>query len=264
MHWLANNRARSEAMASYLVRTRFDYDEHRVDVLARDQLHRELDEEVMRNYSPQKPDGTIDCPLYTKLPTEVRHHIFSFLVKVPESIHLHPVKGNSKLGFRLSRCGEQSIDLRTGKCRCERGLSYIHPPPAPPAFLDTELLLLSKTIRREALDLIFSRNHFTFTTMRDLTLFTERFESSAAMLQHVRIFERCTDGCHGSHRNKQVHKARALIGDLQNLTLHLYLDHYSVFGKSLPPRTALSFLTSCRRTICRWIPRTTSSTAVSS
>ena len=221
--------SRTEAFANYLMRSGFDYDDYKIETMVNDQLQRELDDAVMRDYQPL-PSGIADCPLYTILPAEIRYQIFSHLVVVPESIHLHPVKGNARLGFRLSRCPESSLDFESGKCNCQRGLSLGHASITAPEFLDTELLLLSKTIRREALDLIFSRNQFTFTSLRDLTHFTEHFESSASKLQHIRIFERCTDGCHGVWMNKVVQEARARIGHLQTLTMHLYLDHFSVYG----------------------------------
>lgn len=221
---------RTEAFANYLVRSNFDYEEFKVETLVNNQLQRELDDAVMREYMPA-PDGIDESPLYTILPPEVRLHIFSFLVVVPESIHLHPVKGNARLGFRLSRCSESLMDFSSGKCNCQRGLMLRQPNVTPPPFLDTELLLISRTVRREALDLIFSQNRFTFTSLRDLTHFTEHFGSSASKLQHVRVMERCTDGCHGSWMNKTISDARARIGDLQTLTLHLYLDHFSIYGK---------------------------------
>lgn len=221
---------RHEAFANYLVRSGFDFTGYKLNHLASAQLQRELEESIVRDATPPQ-DGTAESPLYTKLPAEIRLQIFSYLIVVPESIHLHPVKGNARLGFRLSRCGDGLMNFDTGHCGCQDGLIYGQPPANPPAFLDSELLLVSKTVRREALDLIFSRNHFTFTGLRDLSHFTEHFGRSAAKFQHIQVLERCSDGWHNSWQAKAYSEARAKIGHLQSLTLHLLLDHFSHYGK---------------------------------
>jgi hypothetical protein len=210
-----------------------DLDEIKIEKAAADQLFSELNNDILRA-EDAKTDGIQDSPLYTKLPTEIRLHIFSYLVTCEDNIHLHPVKGNTKLGFRLSRCERDGmLNMETGSCNCERGYNFRGQNNAPPAYLDTELMLVSRTVRREALDLLFTTNHFTFTSLRDLNSFTECFGRTAPKLQHIKILERCSDGCHMSFHINQVADTRKKIGHLQSLELHLYLEHFSLFGKSI-------------------------------
>ncbi|ETN37796.1 uncharacterized protein HMPREF1541_07419 [Cyphellophora europaea CBS 101466] len=226
--------AKTEAYACHLVRAGFDFDEFKIDRLVSDQLQRELKESLVRDAQPAI-DGIGNCPLYTKLPTEVRQHIFRYLVEAPESIHLHPVKGNVKLGFRLSRCGDAMLNMDSGHCNCERGFSFrVQAADNPPPFLQTELLLLSRMIRREALDLIFTKNRFTFTSLRDLNYFAESFSKSAAKLQHIQILERCSDGCHSPWMNRSIIETRKKLGHLQSLELLLYLDQFTVYESPYP------------------------------
>ncbi|KPI40882.1 uncharacterized protein AB675_10875 [Cyphellophora attinorum] len=178
---------------------------HKFDILASNQLQRELDQSLVQHSPAQaEPNNTASSPLYTKLPTELRQQVFSYLVTVPETVHIHPVNNNPRLGFRLFRCADDNAtDLRKGMCRCEGigRLSLSAAPPSPPAFLDTNLLLLSHTIRREALDLIFSRNRFAFTSLRDLYYFATKFTL----------------------------EARAIVGELRTLELFVYLDDLSKY-----------------------------------
>ena len=102
--------------------------------LASKQLQRELEQQVKLENA--KPDGVLQSLLYTKLPPEVRHHVYSYLCVVPESIHIYPVKGNSDQGFRLSRCGESRLNDECGWCNCDT------PGQTPPAFFETQLLLV--------------------------------------------------------------------------------------------------------------------------
>jgi hypothetical protein len=110
------------------------------EMLANEQLQRELTEYVERDEAAKYVDGVTNSPLFQKLPMEIRTHIWSYLVVVPESIHIYPVKQNVKQGFRLSRCGEAAINLNNGWCNCSGdGLSA---NATPPVYLDTELLLV--------------------------------------------------------------------------------------------------------------------------
>jgi hypothetical protein len=112
----------------------------KLEMLANEQLQRELTENVEREEAAKYVDGVTNSPLFQKLPMEIRTHIWSYLVVVPESIHIYPVKQNVKQGFRLSRCGEAAINLNNGWCNCSGdGLSA---NATPPVYLDTELLLV--------------------------------------------------------------------------------------------------------------------------
>jgi hypothetical protein len=104
------------------------------------QLQRELDETVKREADENYVDGINKSLLFQMIPTEIRHHIWSYLVVVPENIHIYTVKSNVKQGFRLSRCGDAYLSLKNGWCDCS-GVS-LRPNPTQPAFLDTELLLV--------------------------------------------------------------------------------------------------------------------------
>ena len=190
------------------------------------QLHQELQHHVDVECKDVLHEGVKDCPLYTMLPSEIRHHIFSYLVCVPECIHIFPVKGNPRLGFRLSRCEDSILNLDSGTCNCESGFS---PPANPPAYLDTALMLVSKTVRREALDLIFLKNTFTFTSMRDLANFTESFTACASKMQSIRLYARLSDHYLSCYAANNAAKARSRLSNLQRLELNCYLDDLSYY-----------------------------------
>ena len=122
----------------------------KLEYFANEQLQRELDQHLAQEADAKYIDGVRDSSLFQSLPLEVRQHIWSYLVVVPESIHVYPVKRNIKQGFRLSRCGDTCINLTNGWCDCNSDVY-----PNPPAYLDTELLLV--------------REHFT--TFRTLHYF---------------------------------------------------------------------------------------------
>lgn len=112
----------------------------KLDYLAAQQLQRELNDSVQSEACSNYIDGVQESLLFQKLPPEIRQHIWSYLVVVPESIHVYPVKRNVKQGFRLSRCGDACMNLTNGWCECNNdGLIQ---NPTPPAYLDTELLLV--------------------------------------------------------------------------------------------------------------------------
>ena len=114
----------------------------KLDYFASQQLQAELNESIQLEESKNYVDGVTDSLLFQKLPAEIRHYIWSYLVVVPESIHVFPVKRNVKQGFRLSRCGDACMNLTNGWCECNSdGLIQ---NPNPPAYLDTELLLVSQ------------------------------------------------------------------------------------------------------------------------
>ena len=113
-----------------------------LDDLAEEQLRRELNDAVELEVSKKYVDGVKSSSLYQKLPQEIRQLIWSFVVVVPESIHVFPVKGNTRHGFRLSRCGDAYVNLANGWCECDSDRPFANPNLNPPAYLDTELLLV--------------------------------------------------------------------------------------------------------------------------
>lgn len=92
-------------------------------------------------------------------------------------------------------------------------------------------------MRREALDLIFTTNHFTFTSLSDLNSFVDTFSRTAPKLQHVQILERCSDGYHSNWSTSRLAETRRKLGLLQTLKLHICLDDLGDYGtySSTPP-----------------------------
>lgn len=104
---------------------------------------------------------------------------------------------------------------------------------------------MSKTVRREVLDVLFLQNHFTFTSLRDLEYFTENFAKCAAKLQNIRLLARLSDSQAASWATDGVSKARRYkpcyiqlpfsanscrrLGHLQSLTLYAYLDGFNSY-----------------------------------
>ena len=113
----------------------------RTDVLAGQQLQSELNAFIRLEAEKNYVDGANDSLLFQMLPVEVRQNIWSYLVVVPESVHVFPVKRNVRQGFRLSRCGDDSMNLRNGWCECNS--DGITQNATPPSYLDTEMLLVS-------------------------------------------------------------------------------------------------------------------------
>jgi hypothetical protein len=109
-----------------------------LDLLANRQLERGLNKSVQRE---AEADGVNQLLLLQYLPLEVRQHIWSYLVVVPERIRIYSVKGSFKQGFRLGQCGDARTNLTSGRCVCNSG--GLPTTPNSPAYLDTELLLVS-------------------------------------------------------------------------------------------------------------------------
>jgi len=72
------------------------------------QLHGELQQYLSHNNIPEK-SGVDQSLLYERLPAEIRHEIYSYVVVAPQSIHIFPPKGNERLGYRLSLCEESTM-----------------------------------------------------------------------------------------------------------------------------------------------------------
>ena len=87
---------------------------------------------------------------------------------------------------------------------------------------------MSKTVRREALDLLFMHNQFTFTSLYDLTSFSDQFSQTVAKIQNLRVVCRLSDANTLWARHGLIN-ARQRIGGLQKLTLRCYLDGYKYY-----------------------------------
>ena len=118
-------------------------------IQAADDLHQEdlLDERLSKQLhhelfaTMRKPDGVENSPLYYSLPPEIRAEIFSYLMVVPDQIHVFAPHDNDQHGYRLSLCGNDAVDLDYGRCRCANGSSFSNTVQTPD-FLDTALLLV--------------------------------------------------------------------------------------------------------------------------
>lgn len=91
--------------------------------------------------------------------------------------------------------------------RLPRRAGYIENGPLNTA----DPVKVSKSVRREVLDVLFMRNHFTFTSLRDVMNFSSMFRTSASKLQHVRIYDRADDYACSDLRSKQIEKARRYV-----------------------------------------------------
>ena len=205
------------------------------DLRAQAQLHKELSfysqQEVLTAHHQTHPDGVLRSPLYG-LPAEVRRLIFSHVVVHDKAIHIFNPFDNAQHGFRLAICGEESIKPDHGRCVCDNGGRYrsaLTNPPAPPAFLDHALLLVSATVRREVADLLFSLNTFVFTDMSDICAFTRSFTTSAARIQNIALYDRCDDWEVHSYRRNEVRAARRALPSLQRLKVTLYISDWTMY-----------------------------------
>ena len=129
-------RAMSDQHQEILIRAADDL--HREDLLS-EQLSKQLHNELFATM--RKPEGTENSPMYYKLPAEIRAEIFSYLVVVPDQIHVFAPHDNDQHGYRLSLCGENAVDQDYGRCRCENGRPFPNTHHTP-EFLDTALLLV--------------------------------------------------------------------------------------------------------------------------
>lgn len=186
------------------------------------QLEAELQAEIHRDHK----NGTENSMLYQKLPPEIRAQIFSHVVTANKSVHIFPPKGNESHGYRLSLCDETSYDFDLGHCRCDdsraRGNVTSH-------FFDNAIFLVSRSVRREALDTFFLINKFTFTCLYELVRFTSSFKASSSKIQHIRIFERVDDYPNSDFRVKGIQKARQRLRALKHLELYVFLSTWSAY-----------------------------------
>lgn len=196
--------------------------EVRVQQAVDQQLEAELQAEIYRDHR----DGTENSVLFQMLPAEIRSHIFSYVVAVEQSVHVFPPKGNESHGFRLSLCDESSYDLESGCCRCDG----IRPNQSVrPEFFNNAIFLVSRSVRRQALDAFFMTNKFTFTCLYELVRFTSMFSRSSSRIQKLRIFERVDDYPASEYRLEGIQNARRRLKGLKHLDLHLFIASWSAY-----------------------------------
>lgn len=196
-------------------------------------LNRNLSIEI-RSHLASKHNANVDslaeCPLYTILPPELRQRIFSFVIPLASSIHVSKIidPTNYKpynlrdLGFRFWLCRTIDLDWSRGVCKCSHdrwSLSTTYRPDT----IDNTLFLISRVIRREALDLFFTHNTFTFLSLQNLQDFTYNFRTSSSKIQSVRLFHHTNDHKSGMEY-KDLPSSRARLSSLKKLDLHLYLS----------------------------------------
>lgn len=192
-------------------------------------LDRQLDAELQNYIYQDHKDGTAESLMYQKLPPEIRSQIYSHVVAVDQSVHVFPPKGNEKHGFRLSLCEESSYDFELGNCRCDENRIG---RTTQPEFFHNALFLVSRTVRREALDAFFMTNKFTFTCLYELLKFTTMFTASCSKIQHLRIFERVDDYPASEFRLEGLQNARLALKALKHLDLHIFLGSWSAYDKT--------------------------------
>lgn len=190
-------------------------------------IDKQLDDELLRHIYRDHKDGTSSSLLFQMLPTELRSHIFSYCVATEQSVHVVPPKGNEYHGFRLSLCDETTYDLELGICRCND--SSRAGQTVTSEHFNNALFLVSKTVRREALDSFFRTNSFTFTCLYELQRFTNMFTRSSAKLQRIRLLERVDDYPTIEYRLEGIQSARSRLTGLKHLDLHLYLASWSAY-----------------------------------
>ena len=187
------------------------------------QLEAELQADIYRDHK----NGTVNSLLYQKLPPEIRHQIYAYVVHAEQSIHVFPPRGNENHGYRLSLCDESSYDFDLGNCRCDDGRYRSNPVRSD--FFNNALFLVSQSVRREALDAFFMTNKFTFTCLYELTRFTAKFKQSSSKIQRLRLFERVDDYPDSDFRIKGVQNARRRLKALKHLELHLFISNWSAY-----------------------------------
>lgn len=184
------------------------------------QLEANLQADIYRDHK----DGIIGSLLYQKLPPEIRHNVYAHLVSVEQSVHVFPPKGNDTHGYRLSLCDESNYDFELGQCRCDNSRAR---GSVQSVFFNNAIFLVSRTVRREALNAFFLCNTFTFTCLRELVTFTNMFKQSSSKIQRLRLFERVDDYPGSEWQNKGIQNARARLKGLKHLDLHVFLSSWS-------------------------------------
>lgn len=197
------------------------------DIKIQQAIDRQLDGELLNHIYRDHEDGTTHSLLFGKLPAEIRSHIFSYCVAVDQSVHVVPPKGNEHHGFRLSLCDESSYDVDLGICRCND--SSRAGQATNSEFFNNVLFLVSRTVRREALDAFFLTNSFTFTCLYELQRFTSMFTRSCSKIQRLRLFERVDDYPTTEYRLEGIQSARQRLKLLKHLELRLYLASWSAY-----------------------------------
>lgn len=188
--------------------------------------YRQLEAELQADIHRDHKNGTDGSPLYRKLPAEIRAHIFSYVVAADKSVHIFPPKGNETHGYRLSLCDESSYDFELGHCRCDdrRARASVNSN-----FFDNAIFLVSRSVRREALDAFFLINKFTFTCLYELVRFTSSFRASSSKIQQMRILERVDDYPNSDFRVRGIQKARQRLKALKHLDLYVFLSSWSAY-----------------------------------
>ena len=208
---------RHEAPPRQMVEDVLDQDE---SDLTSQQLHHELEQSLAVSADISPPGGRLSL-----LPPELISQIISYVVVVPGNVHIFVPLNNSKHGWRLSLCPESSFDPCWGTCSCQSGRSS----GTAAEYLDTALLLVSQAMRQTTLDIIFAKNHFTFTDMHDLRDFATEIPSAAARIQFIRLHHAVDDSSFWAFQAKNMVATRRQLKRLRQLDLRLLLSHCSSY-----------------------------------
>jgi hypothetical protein len=159
------------------------------------------------------------------LPSELLCQILSYVVVVPGSVHVYPPHNNNKHGWRLSLCPESSFDPCWGSCSCRSGRAT----GTVTDYMDTALLLVSRTMRQTTLDIIFARNHFVFTDIHELRDFASELPTAAARIQSLRLHYMVDDSSCWPFQARHMSSTRRLLKSLRYLHLRILLSTSSSY-----------------------------------
>jgi hypothetical protein len=177
----------------------------------------------------KREEATLRRNRLNLLPPELLTQILSYVVVVPGSIHIYAPHGNSKHGWRLSLCPESSFDPAWGNCSCRSGRAT----GTVTDYMDTALLLVSRTIRQATFDIIFARNHFVFTDIHDLRDFASDLPAAAARIQSLRLHHMVDDSSCWPSQAKDMANTRRLLRSLRHLELRILLSTSSSSYESI-------------------------------
>jgi hypothetical protein len=177
------------------------------------QLHRELEQ------------STISQNKLSLLPPELFSQILSYVVVVPGNVHVYAPHNNSKHGWRLSLCPESSFDPCWGSCGCRSGRAT----GTVTDYMDTALLLVSRTMRQTTLDIMFARNRFVFTDIHDLRDFANELPLAGARIQSLRLHHMVDDSSCWPFQARHMESTRQRLKSLRHLELRILLSTSSSY-----------------------------------
>lgn len=155
-------------------------------------------------------DGVAASPLYQKLPAEVRRSIYLYLVKVDGTINAILQHRYLVSGFQFCLCDRVCLAESFDVSEC----------PSPCLRFQNNVFLISRTVRRDCLDLFFSCNRFVYTSLSDLSNFTSRFQKSSSCIQNIHLdLSLCDTSC--EYESVSAASARQRLSTLRRISLNV-------------------------------------------